>query len=114
MKPSESLSVEQRLTIYDRDVAMAARAREERQVKLLEPVAFEETLEKERQQKKKEHQEELSKAEALAKQRDYKRRRSSYRAKNVHLTKRTQTEVRFSPSPSLFFRLSDVEPAHSQ
>eukprot|EP00028_Trichosphaerium_sp_Am-I-7-wt_P008215 CAMPEP_0168532386 /NCGR_PEP_ID=MMETSP0405-20121227/16196_1 /TAXON_ID=498012 /ORGANISM="Trichosphaerium sp, Strain Am-I-7 wt" /LENGTH=88 /DNA_ID=CAMNT_0008557737 /DNA_START=288 /DNA_END=554 /DNA_ORIENTATION=+ len=31
--------------------------------------------------------------EMRAKQRDYKRRRQSYRAKNTHLTKRTPTQV---------------------
>jgi len=103
LKTGESLSVEQRLAIYKRDVSMAAQEREERQVRLLEPVAFEETLEKERQQRKKERQEEISKAEALAKQRDFKRRRSSYRAKNVHLTKRTQTEVCDFPLPCRSF-----------
>jgi hypothetical protein len=32
--------------------------------------------------------------DALAEMRDYKRRRQSYRAKNVHMTKRTNVEVR--------------------
>ena len=31
--------------------------------------------------------------EVLAEQRDYKRRRQSYRAKNVHITKRSAVEV---------------------
>lgn len=31
--------------------------------------------------------------EVLAEMRDYKRRRQSYRAKNVHITKKTYTEV---------------------
>ena len=35
-----------------------------------------------------------SELELLAEQRDYKRRRQSYRAKNVHITKRTPIEVR--------------------
>ena len=34
-----------------------------------------------------------SELEILAEQRDYKRRRQSYRAKNVHITKRTPIEV---------------------
>lgn len=34
-----------------------------------------------------------SKLEMLAEQRDYKRRRQSYRAKNVHITKRTPTDI---------------------
>lgn len=36
---------------------------------------------------------ELSTLEQLAKQRDYKRRRQTYRAKNVHITKRSTVEV---------------------
>ena len=32
--------------------------------------------------------------EILAEMRDYKRRRQSYRAKNVHITKKSYTEVR--------------------
>lgn len=32
--------------------------------------------------------------EVLAEMRDYKRRRQSYRAKNVHITKKSYTEVR--------------------
>lgn len=34
-----------------------------------------------------------SRFEVLAEQRDYKRRRQSYRAKNVHITKRSAVEV---------------------
>jgi U11/U12 small nuclear ribonucleoprotein SNRNP48 len=34
-----------------------------------------------------------SELELLAEKRDYKRRRQSYRAKNVHITKRTPIEV---------------------
>ena len=37
---------------------------------------------------------EVSSIEQLAKQRDYKRRRQTYRAKNVHITKRSTVEVR--------------------
>lgn len=33
--------------------------------------------------------------EILAEMRDYKRRRQSYRAKNVHITKKSYTEVRW-------------------
>lgn len=36
---------------------------------------------------------EISSLEKLAKQRDYKRRRQTYRAKNVHITKRSTVEV---------------------
>jgi len=34
-----------------------------------------------------------SKAQLYAEQRDYKRRRKSYRAKNIRITKRTPTQV---------------------
>lgn len=37
--------------------------------------------------------------EILAEVRDYKRRRQSYRAKNVHITKKSYTEVRAPPVP---------------
>ena len=36
---------------------------------------------------------ELTPKEILAKQRDYKRRRQTYRAKNVHITKRTPKQI---------------------
>lgn len=36
--------------------------------------------------------------EILAEVRDYKRRRQSYRAKNVHITKKSYTEVSFTYS----------------
>ena len=35
----------------------------------------------------------VSDIEKLARQRDYKRRRQTYRAKNVHITKRSTVEV---------------------
>jgi len=35
----------------------------------------------------------ISNLEKLARQRDYKRRRQTYRAKNVHITKRSTVEV---------------------
>lgn len=37
--------------------------------------------------------------ELMAEMRDYKRRRQSYRAKNVHITKKSYTEVPLSRSP---------------
>ena len=42
-----------------------------------------------------------SKLEMLAEQRDYKRRRQSYRAKNVHITKRSPTDVSLHLKQSL-------------
>ena len=41
-----------------------------------------------------------SRFEVLAEQRDYKRRRQSYRAKNVHITKRSAVEVGITRSPT--------------
>lgn len=41
-----------------------------------------------------------SRFEVLAEQRDYKRRRQSYRAKNVHITKRSAVEVRLTHLPT--------------
>lgn len=38
--------------------------------------------------------------------RDYKRRRQSYRAKNVHITKKSYTEVRAPPVPLSVSRLA--------
>lgn len=37
--------------------------------------------------------------ELMAEMRDYKRRRQSYRAKNVHITKKSYTEVRAGATP---------------
>ncbi len=44
-------------------------------------------------------QREKTKLEVLAEERDYKRRRQSYRAKNVHITKKSHTEVSVRPLP---------------
>ncbi|KAI8055093.1 hypothetical protein BDF22DRAFT_732414 [Syncephalis plumigaleata] len=40
-----------------------------------------------------EHEKELSLLEKISQERDYKRRRRAYRAKNVHITKRSQTQI---------------------
>ena len=59
-----------------------------------------------------------SRFEMLAEQRDYKRRRQSYRAKNVHITKRSAVEVRItrsptpSPSPTPWCKSSSLTPLH--
>lgn len=45
-----------------------------------------------------------SRAQLLAEERDYRRRRKKYRAKNVHLTKRTPTQVR-SPTALMVRRV---------
>ena len=51
---------------------------------------------------------EVSSIEHLAKQRDYKRRRQTYRAKNVHITKRSTVEVRAKLHYCNLHRLEDI------
>ncbi|KAJ3093055.1 U11/U12 small nuclear ribonucleoprotein 48 kDa protein [Quaeritorhiza haematococci] len=50
-------------------------------------------LERVQKRKAEQAEDDKSKLQKLADQRDYKRRRKSYRAKNVHLTQRTPTQV---------------------
>ena len=49
-------------------------------------------------------QSEKSKLELLAEQRDYRRRRTKYRAKNVHITKRTPLQVSLSLPQTFSFK----------
>ncbi|GAB6030151.1 U11/U12 small nuclear ribonucleoprotein 48 kDa protein [Chamberlinius hualienensis] len=77
------LSVAERLAIYD---YVAERGRNDMQIKL-------EDLQSSTQNDKNDEPKQKSQLEILAEQRDYKRRRQSYRAKNVHITKKSYTEV---------------------
>ena len=47
------------------------------------------------QKDKQDNDPDISDLEKLARQRDYKRRRQTYRAKNVHITKRSTVEVMY-------------------
>ncbi|GFS39901.1 hypothetical protein TNIN_163121 [Trichonephila inaurata madagascariensis] len=80
------LNLEQRLAIYDHIIKEAKKNNASESV-TLEDLMFD--------FEKKEDQEDKPKSqlEILAEQRDYKRRRQSYRAKNVHITKKSYTEI---------------------
>ncbi|GFT60850.1 hypothetical protein TNCV_3615811 [Trichonephila clavipes] len=80
------LNLEQRLAIYDHIIKEAKKNNASESV-TLEDLMFDFEKKKDQEDKPK------SQLEILAEQRDYKRRRQSYRAKNVHITKKSYTEI---------------------
>ncbi|GIY51601.1 hypothetical protein CDAR_365221 [Caerostris darwini] len=77
---------EQRLAVYDYVVEEAKKANQRNNVDLEDlMIDFEKKDDKTDRPK--------TQLEILAEQRDYKRRRQSYRAKNVHITKKSYTEI---------------------
>ncbi|GFQ91150.1 hypothetical protein TNCT_453142 [Trichonephila clavata] len=80
------LNLEQRLAIYDHIIKEAKKANTSESV-TLEDLMFDFEKKNDQEDKPK------SQLEILAEQRDYKRRRQSYRAKNVHITKKSYTEI---------------------
>ncbi|XP_070533738.1 U11/U12 small nuclear ribonucleoprotein 48 kDa protein-like [Ptychodera flava] len=82
------LTSEERLAIYEYVVDMAKKTNKQSSISSSE-LAFDPAGLLNKEQKK----EPMTHKEMLAELRDYKRRRQSYRGKNVHITKRSQTEV---------------------
>jgi len=80
------LTSEERFAIYDYAVAQGKAANVQNIFQL-------EDLHLMLDRKQEEPNKQKSRLEILAEQRDYKRRRQSYRAKNVHITKKSYTEV---------------------
>ena len=81
-------SPEERLNQYDNDIKITSSKRK------TEREQFESDLSESTQDGKETISEsQKSELQLLAEQRDYKRRRQSYRAKNVHITKRTPLEI---------------------
>ncbi|KAF8767112.1 U11/U12 small nuclear ribonucleoprotein 48 like protein [Argiope bruennichi] len=80
------LNPEQRLAEYDYIIAKA-KAINKAENDTLEDLMFDFEKKNDQDDRPKTH------LEILAEQRDYKRRRQSYRAKNVHITKKSYTEV---------------------
>ncbi|CAG8491769.1 11747_t:CDS:2 [Acaulospora colombiana] len=105
----QSLTVSERLEEYEKEMAIFNHIREERkQQKRDDYQNFDEIWEAVQKKKEILHQQSStsivnlskgenqgykSRAEILAEQRDYKRRRKSYRAKNIRITQRTPTQV---------------------
>ncbi|CAG8628075.1 2279_t:CDS:2, partial [Racocetra fulgida] len=88
----QSLTVSQRLEAYEREIAMSNQIREENQRRRRDEYQNFDEVWKAVQKKKGENQGQKSRTELLAEQRDYKRRRKSYRAKNIKITQRTPTQ----------------------
>ncbi|GFS51772.1 hypothetical protein NPIL_417341 [Nephila pilipes] len=80
------LNLEQRLAIYDYVIKEAKKDKTSESV-TLEDLMFDFEKKSDQEDKPK------SQLEILAERRDYKRRRQSYRAKNVHITKKSYTEI---------------------
>lgn len=77
---------QERIAVYDYVVSKTKEARNSSEVKV-EDLLFDFEKKDDKVDKPK------SRLEILAEQRDYKRRRPTYRAKNVHITKKSYTEV---------------------
>ncbi|CAG8633140.1 35348_t:CDS:2 [Gigaspora margarita] len=88
----QSLTVSQRLAAYEREIVMSNQIREENQRQKRDEYQNFDEVWKAVQKKKGENQGQKSRTELLAEQRDYKRRRKSYRAKNIKITQRTPTQ----------------------
>ncbi|XP_065897812.1 uncharacterized protein [Dysidea avara] len=88
---SAPLSVDDRKALYDFVVEAAGVRNPDRKLDDLYRDDFYTKLQKDSQQKPGDL--EPSTLEEMARQRDYKRRRQTYRAKNVHITKRSTVEV---------------------
>ncbi|CAG8577367.1 3603_t:CDS:2 [Cetraspora pellucida] len=88
----QSLTVSQRLEAYEREIAISNQIREENQKQKRDEYQNFDEVWKAVQKKKGENQGQKSHTELLAEQRDYKRRRKSYRAKNIKITQRTPTQ----------------------
>lgn len=84
------LSVADRLALYDHVVDVLAHQRNQAQSSSNEDL-YVDLVKK--LQKDEEQNEPKTHLELIAEMRDYKRRRQSYRAKNVHITKKSYTEV---------------------
>ncbi|CAG8609800.1 19460_t:CDS:2 [Dentiscutata erythropus] len=82
----QSLTVSQRLELYEREIAISNQIREENQRQKRDEYQNFDEVWKAVQKKKGENQGQKSRTELLAEQRDYKRRRKSYRAKNIKIT----------------------------
>ncbi|KPP72572.1 U11/U12 small nuclear ribonucleoprotein 48 kDa protein-like [Scleropages formosus] len=84
------LTVADRLALYDHVIREAGKLRAQPQPASNDDLYVDLVA---RLQTDEEQKEPKSHLEVLAEMRDYKRRRQSYRAKNVHITKKTYTEV---------------------
>ncbi|CAG8531429.1 2227_t:CDS:2 [Acaulospora morrowiae] len=89
----QGLTVSQRLEEYEKEMAAFNRIRSERKQQRRDDYQNFDEIWEAVQKKKGENQGYKSRAELLAEQRDYKRRRKSYRAKNIKITQRTPTQV---------------------
>ncbi|CAG8567582.1 12985_t:CDS:2 [Cetraspora pellucida] len=88
----QSLTVSQRLEAYEREIEISNQIREENQKQKRDEYQNFDEVWKAVQKKKGENQGQKSHTELLAEKRDYKRRRKSYRAKNIKITQRTPTQ----------------------
>ncbi|CAG8472417.1 1321_t:CDS:2 [Paraglomus brasilianum] len=90
----QPLSVSQRLGSYLADIDLSNKIRQEQHKPVRDEYKdFDEVWEALQRMKEQQNQGQKSRAELLAEMRDYKRRRKSYRAKNISITNRTATQV---------------------
>ncbi|RHZ54164.1 hypothetical protein Glove_429g36 [Diversispora epigaea] len=89
----QSLTVSQRLEEYEKEMAMFNSIRAENKQQKRDEYQNFDAIWEAVQKKKGENSGQKSRAELLAEERDYKRRRKSYRAKNIRITQRTPTQI---------------------
>ncbi|CAB4376807.1 hypothetical protein RhiirA5_452755 [Rhizophagus irregularis] len=88
-----SLTVDQRLQKYEKEIGMCDQIREQHQQQKKDIYQNFDQVWEAIQKMKEQSQGQKTREELLAEQRDYKRRRKSYRAKNIKITQRTPTQV---------------------
>ncbi|RIA89189.1 hypothetical protein C1645_738835 [Glomus cerebriforme] len=88
-----SLTVVQRLQEYEKEIEMCDQIREQHQQQKKDVYQNFDQIWEAVQKMKEQNQGQKTREELLAEQRDYKRRRKSYRAKNIKITQRTPTQV---------------------
>ncbi|CAI2170893.1 3013_t:CDS:2 [Funneliformis geosporum] len=89
----QSLTVDQRLQEYESEVEKSNQIREQLQQEKQDLYQNFDQVWEAVQKMKEQNQGHKTREELLAEQRDYKRRRKSYRAKNIKITQRTPTQI---------------------
>ncbi|GBC02464.1 hypothetical protein RclHR1_04640007 [Rhizophagus clarus] len=88
-----SLTVDQRLRRYEKEIEICDQIREQHRQQRKDVYQNFDQVWEAVQKMKEQNQGQKTREELLAEQRDYKRRRKSYRAKNIKITQRTPTQV---------------------
>ncbi|ORX61022.1 hypothetical protein BCR36DRAFT_408006 [Piromyces finnis] len=113
-------TVQERLNEYINDLSLSRKIESEFIDKNKNVSNFEEIMDIVEERKAQMEKSEKSKAQLYAEQRDYKRRRKSYRAKNIKITKRSATQIQkdiiesFSKDYNLYLQVQSELQAKKQ